>query len=206
MSIHTWLIMLSSPTTKELPSMCIYDLYIMMCIYHVYKWFVFTIFIYLVCVSTTVCTLWYVNNVVYRTMCIKLCVVITYNVYTLICLHNEHTTKRTQDDWTALLAPSTFRLDNFFHFLALHSCLLLPLITSLQFTNVVQTLWRNIAIFSKKYILPPRFWVPSTPSKLLSIYILIVSFGKDEKEAGIGPFLKKYFELSFKWFSLCILD
>ena len=43
-------------------------------------------------------------------------------------------------------------------------------------------------------ILPPRVRVPSTQSNLLSIYIWIVSCGKDEnkqKEAGIGPFLKK---------------
>ena len=43
-------------------------------------------------------------------------------------------------------------------------------------------------------ILPPRVQVPSTPSAFLSIYIWIVSCGKDEnkqKEAGIGQFFEK---------------
>ena len=66
-------------------------------------------------------------------MCIKLCVVITYNVYNIICLHNEHTTKRTQDDWTALLAPSTFRLDNFF---PLFSVALLSSVAVDHFTSI----------------------------------------------------------------------
>ena len=41
---------------------------------------------------------------------------------------------------------------------------------------------------------------PSTPSMLLSIYICIVSCGKDEnkqKEVGIGPFFKKAIEKCF---------
>ena len=41
-------------------------------------------------------------------------------------------------------------------------------------------------------ILPPRVWVPSTQSRLLSLYL---SCEKDEnkpKEAGFGPFLKNF--------------
>ena len=56
----------------------------------------------------------------------------------------------------------------------------------------VGTLGLNCSLdLSAPSILLPRFRVPSTPSTLLSIYIWIVSCGKDEnkqREAGIDPF------------------
>ena len=61
------------------------------------------------------------------------------------------------------------------------------------------------------FILPPWIRVPGTPTMLLSIYISIVSCGKDEnkqKEAGIGPLLQ-YWSLEsvkFKAWYICLPD
>ena len=54
----------------------------------------------------------------------------------------------------------------------------------------------GVAIAQWPTILPPRVWVPSTPSTLLSftVFVLYLSCEKNEnkqKEAGFGPFFKK---------------
>ena len=48
-------------------------------------------------------------------------------------------------------------------------------------------------------ILPPWVWVPSTPSTLLSIYIWIVSCGKDENKQKEAHFFKKCLHSQLKF-------